>query len=45
MRLYPGYALAWFFANDRVKLLAFRVFDVAQPRLLTGRRLGPEQRA
>jgi H+-transporting ATPase len=22
-----GYALAWFFVNDRVKLLAYRIFD------------------
>jgi H+-transporting ATPase len=30
-----GYALAWFLVNDRVKLLAYRIFDpitaVAQP--------------
>ena len=29
-----GYALAWFLVNDRVKLLAYRVFD-HQPGLLT----------
>jgi H+-transporting ATPase len=31
-----GYALAWFLVNDRVKLLAYRVFDpTAAPLLLT----------
>jgi len=25
-----GYALAWFLANDRVKLLAYRIFDPAK---------------
>jgi hypothetical protein len=29
-----GYALAWFFVNDRVKLAAYRVFDAQQPELL-----------
>ena len=29
-----GYALAWFLINDRVKLLAYRVFDLKQPSLL-----------
>lgn len=29
-----GYALAWFFVNDRVKLGAYRVFDPRQPGLL-----------
>ena len=24
-----GYALAWFLLNDRVKLLAYRIFDAA----------------
>lgn len=29
-----GYALAWFFVNDRVKLLAYRIFDpTAEPLL------------
>ena len=28
-----GYALAWFLVNDRVKLLAYRVFDPRQPLL------------
>jgi H+-transporting ATPase len=32
-----GYALAWFLLNDRVKLAAYRVFDVRQPGLLTKR--------
>jgi H+-transporting ATPase len=30
-----GYALAWFLVNDRVKLLAYRIFDPEQPGLLT----------
>jgi H+-transporting ATPase len=30
-----GYALCWFLVNDRIKLLAYRVFDAAQPGLLT----------
>jgi len=29
-----GYALAWFFFNDRVKLLAYRIFDPTEPPLL-----------
>jgi H+-transporting ATPase len=29
-----GYALVWFLVNDRVKLLAYRVFDPQQPSLL-----------
>jgi H+-transporting ATPase len=29
-----GYALAWFFVNDRVKLAAFRIFDPQQGALL-----------
>ena len=29
-----GYALAWFLVNDRVKLLAYRVFDPTEPPLL-----------
>jgi H+-transporting ATPase len=35
-----GYALAWFLVNDRVKLLAYRVFDPAQAPLLAKRPLG-----
>jgi H+-transporting ATPase len=31
-----GYALAWFLVNDRVKLLAYRVFDPTATPLLTG---------
>ena len=27
-----GYALAWFLVNDRVKLLAYRIFDPAKAR-------------
>jgi len=29
-----GYALAWFFVNDRIKLLAYRIFDHQTPALL-----------
>jgi len=29
-----GYALVWFFVNDRVKLLAYRIFDPTEPPLL-----------
>ena len=29
-----GYALTWFFINDRVKLLAYRIFDPTKPPLL-----------
>jgi H+-transporting ATPase len=29
-----AYALVWFFVNDRVKLLAYRIFDPTQPPLL-----------
>jgi H+-transporting ATPase len=29
-----GYALVWFFFNDRVKLLAYRIFDPNEPPLL-----------
>ncbi len=27
-----GYALAWFLVNDRIKLLAYRIFDPAKPK-------------
>ena len=30
-----GYALAWFFVNDRVKLLAYRAFDARQGGLMS----------
>ena len=30
-----GYALAWFLLNDRVKLLAYRIFDPTKPPLLS----------
>ncbi len=33
-----GYALVWFLVNDRVKLVAYRIFDQRQPGLLTKRR-------
>jgi len=29
-----GYALVWFLVNDRVKLLAYRIFDPTKPPLL-----------
>lgn len=29
-----GYALAWFFVNDRVKLLGYRIVDPAEPSVL-----------
>jgi H+-transporting ATPase len=32
------YALAWFLVNDRVKLAAYRIFDRAQPGILTPKR-------
>ncbi len=32
-----GYALLWFFVNDRVKLLAYRVFDPNAAPLLAGK--------
>ena len=31
------YALAWFFVNDRIKLLAYRVFDPTAAMLATKR--------
>jgi H+-transporting ATPase len=34
-----GYALAWFLLNDRVKLLAYRVFDPTKAPLLAKRPL------
>ena len=36
-----AYALAWFLVNDRVKLAAYRVFDLAQPGLLAPANLKP----
>lgn len=30
-----GYALAWFFVNDRMKLLAYRIFDPTEGSLLS----------
>ncbi len=33
-----GYALAWFLINDRVKLLAYRIFDPAEKPVLAGDR-------
>ncbi len=34
-----GYAIAWFLLNDRLKLLAYRIFDSMKPPLLAGRPL------
>jgi H+-transporting ATPase len=33
-----GYALAWFLVNDRVKLVAYRIFDQHQPAFLAAHR-------
>jgi H+-transporting ATPase len=30
-----GYALAWFFLNDGVKLVAYRIFDADHSGMLT----------
>jgi len=30
-----GYALAWFFFNDRVKLVAYRIFEANHSGILT----------
>ncbi len=38
-----GYALAWFLVNDRVKLLAYRIFDPSEPSLLAKRSGGRSQ--
>jgi hypothetical protein len=32
-----AYALAWFLLNDRIKLLAYRIFDPAKPVLSPGK--------
>jgi H+-transporting ATPase len=32
-----GYALAWFLVNDRIKLAAYRIFDLRQPGLLVAK--------
>jgi H+-transporting ATPase len=39
-----GYALAWFFVNDRVKLFAYRVFDPVKAKVIaaTSPALAPE---
>lgn len=34
-----GYALAWFLVSDRVKLLAYRIFDPTEPPLLAKKSL------
>jgi H+-transporting ATPase len=31
-----GYSLAWFFVNDRVKLLAYRIFDPVKTKTPLG---------
>ena len=38
-----GYALLWFLVNDRVKLLAYKVFDPTAAPLLAGSQLQPEK--
>ena len=38
------YALAWFLVNDRVKLVAYRIFDPEQPALLATARGGKRTR-
>lgn len=35
-----GYALAWFFVNDQIKLGAYRIFDAHEPGLLERLRIG-----
>jgi H+-transporting ATPase len=32
-----GYALVWFLVNDRIKLVAYRIFDLQQTGVLTTR--------
>ncbi len=39
-----GYALVWFLVNDRVKLLAYRIFDPKEPALLARKRFDSELR-
>jgi H+-transporting ATPase len=39
-----GYALAWFLLNDRVKLLAYRIFDPTKAPLLAKEALDPAPR-
>jgi H+-transporting ATPase len=36
-----GYAIAWALLNDRVKLLAYRIFDPTKPPLLSKKPKGP----
>ena len=36
-----GYAIAWALVNDRVKLLAYRIFDPTKPPLLSKKPKGP----
>jgi H+-transporting ATPase len=40
-----AYALAWFLVNDRVKLLAYRIFDPAKSEAKPAARKGPEPKA
>lgn len=35
LRVVWGYALAWFFVNDRIKLAAYRILNPLQPVLST----------
>jgi len=39
-----GYALAWFLVNDRVKLLAYRVFDPTKLPVLAKKQVDPASR-
>ena len=40
-----GYALLWFLVNDRVKLLAYRIFDPAKVKTKPDAKAEPERRA
>ena len=40
-----GYALVWFLVNDRVKLLAYRIFDPAECKAKTANHSGTKPRA
>jgi H+-transporting ATPase len=40
-----GYALMWFLVNDRVKLLAYRIFDPLKTAPQTDAKAAPEPEA
>jgi H+-transporting ATPase len=40
-----GYALAWFLVNDRVKLLAYRIFDPVKAAPLPEAKAAPQPEA